>query len=118
MRWGRRFGILVMLLPLIAIVGFIGFMFLIAAIQDHYGTQYGEGFSLKAFEEVKVGMTEAQVRDLLGEPLEDKPWGRESRQLIYGRQHPDWPTASFWSVGVVVGPDGKVEEKHKQFCVD
>ncbi len=69
-------------------------------------TQYASGFSEETFAKIKVGMTEAEVRQILGAPLEIVGGSRwfftEDGKCTWG----DWA----WLVRAVNFKEGRVDE--------
>ena len=83
------------------------------------------GISPNAIRSIKVGMTEGQVKAILGQPLRIRPWGSDA--VVYDYAIPGWALSSpslwvFFDKGSVqtvqanrhrlVGDDQAVNEAH------
>jgi hypothetical protein len=79
------------------------------------GTLWANGFSEAQFEKVRIGMLEAQVKELLGEPL--KEWrGKMGYAWLYSWQ--DTPTADYDRRWVSFDAKGAVVEVRHEFHID
>jgi hypothetical protein len=74
---------------------------LLTVILQGEGTTYSDAYSERAFQKIKTGMTESQVRGLLGTPLKiiEASKGRIKRMVIYSDDaekiiYPDLPAGA------------------------
>ena len=85
-------------------------------------TRYAYGYSNKRFNEIKIGMTEKEVLDILGEPL--TKWSPYQNTRFYskakfvGFQYSMSPTDTHYRLRQVNFNEGLVEEKIRYFYVD
>lgn len=99
------------------------------AVRYHYGTgnalaraiawplestRWADGFSEDNFDRVKIGMREADVISIVGEPL--RKTCSEWCELVYTWQTDS--TADFDWRSVEVGKDGRVERIRRDFFID
>ncbi len=77
-------------------------------------TEYATGYSASAFRKVRPGMSEQEVTQLLGSPIDAAPLSGNRMTWTYTRSR---PKGSYW-VRAVVFDNGKVEETVHEFYVD
>lgn len=85
-------------------------------------TKYADGYSDKRFDEVKIGMTEQEVLDALGEPLTQwNPYQNtrfHDKANFIGFQYSMSPTDTHYRLRQVYFNEGVVAEKIGYFYVD
>ena len=72
-------------------------------------TQYATTFSDREFRRISVGMTESEVRSLLGDPFDR--WAVDGDQTVTAWRWTRSPLDSHYKVRVVVFKDGRVFEQ-------
>ena len=77
-------------------------------------TPYAPGYSDSAFRKVREGMTEDEVRDLLGQPLDR--WSLDNNR--FGRRWSKSPSDGNYKLRVVIFTEGKVTRKTSEFYLD
>ena len=79
------------------------------------GTLWASGFSEGQFAKVRLGMPQAEVKDLLGVPL--KEWcGSTTCSWLYSWQ--DTPTADYDRRWIAFDAQGRVREVRHEFFID
>jgi len=79
-------------------------------------TVYSPKYSDNAFKQINIGMSEAEVKRLLGEPIETYPpdkW-RDSKSLRYSHS----PGDTHYRIRNINVKDGIVISKYSEFYVD
>ena len=79
------------------------------------GTIYADSFSEEKFHSIKLGMTKDQVKEILGNPLNDE--GLQKNSFWYYTHH-DHPTSDFDQRWVVFDKSEAVIEIRKGFFID
>lgn len=78
-------------------------------------TYYSPGYSSKSFRRVQIGMSQREVRDLLGEPLREYPVdGGRRKGWLYSWKRAD----SSYRERVILFESGKVVRKYSDYYVD
>ena len=77
-------------------------------------TVYAKNYSYSRFSKVHVGMSEAQVNDIIGAPLWKSSNGDSSESWGYTRS----PGSNNYRCRVIVFDHGIVESKHAEFYID
>lgn len=85
------------------------------AMTPFVGTLWADGFSELNFSKVRIGMSEIEVRTLLGVPLQ-KWVGTEGYTWLYSWQ--DTPTADYERRWVSFDSKGLVDEVIHEFYID
>jgi outer membrane protein assembly factor BamE (lipoprotein component of BamABCDE complex) len=75
-------------------------------------TTFAPGFTEEKFDRVQLGMSEAEVVEILGEPLE-----KDGSTKIYWRYSGGPPDANFW-FRVITFQNGRVINKEAKYFVD
>ena len=88
------------------------FFYLIFFREDR--TTFAAGFSDEKFDKVQLGMSEAQVAAILGEPLLKQPCHSDRCYWRYSGGPPD---SNFWQ-RVISFEDGRVSHKLADYFVD
>lgn len=89
-----------------------GFGGILGSMLFEDSTQYAPGYSVAAFRQVKVGMAEAEVYSLLGQPL-DTHSRDDTTYLWYSK-----PQKSHFRDRKVILKNGLVIDKNTEFYVD
>jgi hypothetical protein len=77
-------------------------------------TEYAVGYSDARFREVEIGMTENDVTQLLGAPLETRSLENDMESWRYSRS----PTDTSYRIRSVLFERGRVEAIYHEFYVD
>lgn len=81
-----------------------------------FNTEYSENFSKSVWSKVEIGMSESQVKSMLGEPLYEYRWPDEDKvTLHYSKSGSN--NGSYVHYYLVI-QDGKVLIKRKKYFVD
>jgi hypothetical protein len=80
-------------------------------------TEYSEGFSEEAWGKLKVGMSESEVRSIIGEPLSEFQWTTDQEKTTLSYSRPPSFTDSYVNYYVVI-EDSKVLRKGRYVVTD
>ncbi len=81
-------------------------------------TVYADGYSKRAFRRVSVGMTEAEVEEILGPPLGSWFAGESELGMERTARWTHSPGDTHYRIRVVIYRDGRVTEKVAEFYYD
>lgn len=102
----------ILLYPIVMLDGPSGVIFPLLTWPD---TEYSSGFSHRSFLSVRSGMTSAEIRQLLGEPLNIY---RVPETGETGWSYSETPTNSSYRVRAVLFRQGRVTRRLSEFYVD
>ena len=101
----------------LACLAVLGFFLYVGVLAPIVNTEYAPGFSEKAFSAVEIGDTEAQVLDLLGEPLERDP-SQQDPSYVYLRYSRARGRSDTHRARIILLRDGRVTRVWHEVYVD